>query len=89
MAGFGGGSGAAKNLNAVPLSADTSQQQLLTTPQHAWGGARRRGRPTARHGPFRCTAEFRCGLWPLWVIHDRCGRSHASMYVRCCPKADK
>jgi hypothetical protein len=35
MAGFGGGSGAAKNLNAVPLSADTSQQQLLTTPQHA------------------------------------------------------
>ena len=22
------------------------------------------------------------------VIHDQCGRSHASMFVRCCPKAD-
>jgi hypothetical protein len=34
MAGFGGGSGAADNLNTVPLGADTSQQALLTTPQH-------------------------------------------------------
>jgi len=25
----------------------------------------------------------------IWVNHDRCGRSHATMYVRCCPKADK
>ena len=33
MAGFGGGSGAAESLNTVPLSADTSQQALLTTPQ--------------------------------------------------------
>jgi hypothetical protein len=24
-----------------------------------------------------------------WVIHDRCGRSHASMSVRYCRKADK
>jgi hypothetical protein len=32
MAGFGGGSGAAENLNTAPLSADTSQQMLLTTP---------------------------------------------------------
>jgi RTX calcium-binding nonapeptide repeat (4 copies) len=32
MAGFGGGSGAADGLNTVPLGADTSQQQLLTTP---------------------------------------------------------
>jgi hypothetical protein len=28
-----------KNLNTAPIGADTSQQQLLTTPQH--GGARR------------------------------------------------
>jgi VCBS repeat-containing protein len=35
MAGFGGGSGAAENLNAGALGADTSQQPLLTTPQHA------------------------------------------------------
>jgi Calx-beta domain len=35
MAGFGGGSGAADGLNTVPLGADTSQQPLLTTPQHA------------------------------------------------------
>jgi len=35
MAGFGGGSGAADGSNAAPLSADTSQQTLLTTPQHA------------------------------------------------------
>ena len=33
MAGFGG-SGAADNLNSVPLGADTSQQPFLTTPQH-------------------------------------------------------
>jgi hypothetical protein len=33
MAGFGGGGGAAESLNTVPLSADTSQQALLTTPQ--------------------------------------------------------
>jgi len=32
MAGFGGG-GAAESLNTVPLSADTSQQALLTAPQ--------------------------------------------------------
>jgi hypothetical protein len=35
MAGFGGSSGTADSLNAAPLGADTSQQQLLTTPQHA------------------------------------------------------
>jgi hypothetical protein len=35
MAGFGGGSGAADSSNTVPLSADTSQQTFLTTPQHA------------------------------------------------------
>jgi hypothetical protein len=32
MAGFDGGSGAADGLNAAPLSADTSQQSLLTMP---------------------------------------------------------
>ena len=35
MAGFGGGSGATESLNTVALGADTSQQPLLTTPQHA------------------------------------------------------
>jgi hypothetical protein len=35
MAGFGGGSGADESLNASPLSAETSQQPLLTTPHHA------------------------------------------------------
>jgi hypothetical protein len=35
MAGFGGGSGAAESLSTVALGADTSQQPLLTTPQHA------------------------------------------------------
>jgi Ca2+-binding RTX toxin-like protein len=35
MAAFVGGSGAAENLNTVPLGADTSQQTLLTPPQHA------------------------------------------------------
>jgi hypothetical protein len=35
MAGFGGGGGAAESLNTAPLGADTSQQQFLTTPQHA------------------------------------------------------
>jgi microcystin-dependent protein len=34
MAGFGRG-GAQESLNAVPLGADTPQQQLLTAPQHA------------------------------------------------------
>jgi len=34
MAGFGGSSGAADSLSTVPLGADTSQQQFLTTPQH-------------------------------------------------------
>jgi hypothetical protein len=34
MAGFGGGSGAAAGLTAAPLSADTSQQSMLTIPQH-------------------------------------------------------
>ena len=34
MAGFGGGSGAGGGLNTAPLSAETSQQPLLTTPQH-------------------------------------------------------
>jgi hypothetical protein len=34
MAGFGGSSGAADSLNTAPLGADTSQQMLLTTPQH-------------------------------------------------------
>jgi hypothetical protein len=34
MAAFGGG-GAADSLNTPPLGADTSQQPLLTTPQHA------------------------------------------------------
>jgi hypothetical protein len=32
MAGFGGGSSAAENLNTAPLSADMSQQTFLTTP---------------------------------------------------------
>jgi hypothetical protein len=35
MAGFGGGSSGAETVNATPLGADTSQQPLLTTPQHA------------------------------------------------------
>jgi hypothetical protein len=36
MAGFGGsGSGAAAGLTAVPPGGDTSQQPLLTAPQHA------------------------------------------------------
>ena len=35
MAGFGGGGGAAESLSTVPPAADTSQQQLLATPQHA------------------------------------------------------
>jgi hypothetical protein len=35
MAGFGGGSGAGESLNTGALGADTSQQPLLTTPQHA------------------------------------------------------
>src|SRR5262249_61317847 len=35
MAGFGGGSGAGESLNTAPLGAETSQQPLLTTPQHA------------------------------------------------------
>lgn len=34
MAGFGSGSGAGESVNAAPLSAETSQQPLLTTPQH-------------------------------------------------------
>jgi hypothetical protein len=34
MAGFGG-SGAGESLNTVVLGAETSQQPLLTTPQHA------------------------------------------------------
>jgi hypothetical protein len=35
MAGLGGGSGAADGLSAGAVTADTSQQPLLTTPQHA------------------------------------------------------
>jgi hypothetical protein len=35
MAGFGGVSGVGESLNTAPLSAETSQQTLLTTPQHA------------------------------------------------------
>jgi hypothetical protein len=35
MAGFGGGSGAGESLNTAPLNAETSQQPLLTAPQHA------------------------------------------------------
>jgi hypothetical protein len=35
MAGFGGGSGAADSLSAVPLGADTSQQAPPTMSQHA------------------------------------------------------
>jgi hypothetical protein len=35
MAGFGGGSSAGETLNAGLVSAETSQQTLLTTPQHA------------------------------------------------------
>jgi len=34
MAGFGGSNGAGESLNTAPLGADTSQQPLLTTPQH-------------------------------------------------------
>jgi hypothetical protein len=35
MAGFGGGSGAGESLNTAPLSTETSQQPLVTTPHHA------------------------------------------------------
>jgi hypothetical protein len=35
MAGFSGGSGAAESMNLAALGADTSQQPLLTVPQHA------------------------------------------------------
>jgi hypothetical protein len=35
IAGMGAGSGAADSVNTIPLSADTSQQTFLTTPQHA------------------------------------------------------
>jgi hypothetical protein len=35
MAGFGRGGGTSESLNTVPLNAETSQQPLLTTPQHA------------------------------------------------------
>jgi hypothetical protein len=35
MAGFGGSSGAAASSNTAALSAETSQQPLLTAPQHA------------------------------------------------------
>jgi hypothetical protein len=35
MAGFGGASGATDGLSTIPLGAETSQQPLLTTPQHA------------------------------------------------------
>ena len=35
MASFGGSSGAAESMNIAALGADTSQQTLLTTPQHA------------------------------------------------------
>jgi hypothetical protein len=35
MARFCGGSGTTEGLNAVALGVDTSQQPLLTTPQHA------------------------------------------------------
>jgi hypothetical protein len=35
MASFGAGSGAADGLNPVALGTDTSQQPLLTMPQHA------------------------------------------------------
>jgi hypothetical protein len=35
MAGVGGGSGTADGLNAGFVNADTSQQTLLTTAQHA------------------------------------------------------
>jgi len=34
MAGFGGSSGAADGVNTAPVGAETSQQPLLTTPQH-------------------------------------------------------
>jgi hypothetical protein len=34
MAGFGGGSGAAENLNTATLSPDTAQQSMLTTSPH-------------------------------------------------------
>src|SRR5262249_3801334 len=37
MAGFGGGSCTGESLNTAALGADTSQQPLLTTPQHACG----------------------------------------------------
>jgi hypothetical protein len=34
-----------------------------------------------------CAAGFQSDLCPLWVIHDRCGRSHASVHVCFAPKA--
>src|ERR1700738_2799721 len=36
----------------------------------------------------RCTAAFRVGQCPLWVIRDQGGQSHATVYVRFAPKAD-
>jgi hypothetical protein len=35
MAGFGSSSGAAESFHTFALGAETSQQSLLTTPQHA------------------------------------------------------
>jgi hypothetical protein len=37
----------------------------------------------------RCNARCHPRLCRFRVKRDRCGRSHARMYVRCCPKADK
>jgi hypothetical protein len=36
------------------------------------------------------TFGLQCAAGPYsWVIHDRCGRSHASVHVRFCPEADR
>jgi hypothetical protein len=47
------------------------------------------GSPT-EYSKVRTVHRSKSGpLMSEWVIQDRCGRSHASMYVRFCPKADK
>ena len=36
----------------------------------------------------RCTAGFRSPECPLWVVNDRSGRSHTTVYVRFAQEAD-
>jgi hypothetical protein len=62
MAGFGG-SGAGESLNTAPLGAETSQQPLLATPQHARGWAFTHKIERIAHG----RRLLRCGssIWPM------------------------